>query len=55
MKNMNSEYVQLSFDVHIVYVGQKLRIFKNCSTESHEISMVRVGYFGATLRQDYPT
>ena len=28
MSNLNSECFQLSFDVHIVYVGQKLWIFK---------------------------
>ena len=34
MSNLNVECFQLSFDIHIVHVGQKRRIFKNCSTES---------------------
>ena len=55
MSNLNLECFQLSFDIHIVHVGQKLRIFKNCSTESQEISVVKVGYFGATLQQKYAT
>ena len=55
MSNLNLECFQLSFDIHIVHVGQKWRIFKNCSTESQEISAAKVGYFSATLRQDYAT
>ncbi len=34
MSNLHLECFQLSFDIHIVHVGQKLRIFKNCGTES---------------------
>ena len=34
MSNLNVECFQLSFDIHIVHIGQKRRIFKNCSTES---------------------
>ena len=55
MSNLNVECFQLSFDVHIVHVSQKLRIFKNRCTESEQISAVKVGYFGATLRQKYAT
>ena len=55
MSNLNLECFQLSFDIHIVHVGQKLGIFKNCSTESKEISAVKVGYFSATLQQRYAT
>ena len=32
--NLNVECFQLSFDIHIVHVGQKWRIFKNFSTKS---------------------
>ena len=32
--NFNLECSKLSFDIHIVHVDQKWRIFKNCSTES---------------------
>ena len=55
MSNLNLECFQLSFDIHIVHVRQKLRIFLNCCTESQEISTVKVGYFGATLRKNYAT
>ena len=55
LSNLNLECFQVSFDIHIIHVVQKLQIFKNCSTESQEISTVKVGYFDATLRQDYPT
>ena len=55
MLNLNLECFQLSFDIHIVHVDQKLQIFKNCSTESQEISAVKVGYFVTTLRQNYAT
>ena len=55
MSNLNVECFQLSFDIHNVHVGPKLRIFKNCSTKSYKISTVKVGYFGATLRQNYAT
>ena len=49
MSNLNLECFQLSFDIHIVHVGQKWWTFKNCSTENQEISTVKVGYMGATL------
>ena len=55
MSNLNVECFQLSFDIHIVHVSKKLRIFKNRCTESEQISAVKVGYFGATLRQNYAT
>ena len=55
MTNLNLECFELSFDIHIVHVGQKLWIFKNCSTENQEISAVKVGYFGATLSQNCAT
>jgi len=48
ISNLNLESFQLSFDIHIVHVGQKLWIFENCSTESQEISAVKVCYFGTT-------
>ena len=53
MQNLNLECFQLSFDVHIVHLGQKWRIFKNCGTKSQKIFAVKVGYFGASLRQNY--
>ena len=34
MSNLHLECFQLSFDVHIVHVDQKLWFFKNCGTES---------------------
>ena len=34
MSNLNLEWFQLSFDIHIVYVGKKWWIFKNCWTKS---------------------
>ena len=34
MSNLHLECFQLSFDIHIVHVGQKSPIFKNCGTES---------------------
>ena len=55
MSNLNVECFQLSFDIHIVHVGPKLQIFKNCSTESWKFSAVKVGYFGATLQQNSAT
>ena len=32
-EDLNSEWFQLSFDIHIVYVGEKVWIFKNISYE----------------------
>ena len=55
MSNLHLECFQLSFDIHVVHVSQKLWIFKNRCTESEQISAVKVGYFGATLRQNYAT
>ena len=31
--DLNSEWFQLSFDVHIAYVGEKVYIFKNFDFE----------------------
>ena len=33
VQDLNSEWFQLSFDIHIVYVGEKVWIFKNISYE----------------------
>ena len=55
VSNLNVECFQLSFNIHIVHVSQKLRILKNRCTESEQISAVKVGYFGATLWQNYAT
>ena len=55
ISNLILECFQLSFDVYIVHVGQKWRIFKNCTTESWKISTVKVGYFSANLQQKYAT
>ena len=55
MSNWNVEYFQLSFDTHIVHVGQKLMNFQKLNYRKLENSKVKVGYFGATLRQNYVT
>ena len=47
--NINLKWFQLSFDVYIVYIGQKLQIFKNLHTESWKFLALKWGYFGATL------
>ena len=46
MSNMNVECFQLSFDVYIVHIGQKLYIFKNFRPGSWKFCFVRWGYFG---------
>ena len=44
--NINLKWFQLSFDVYIVYIGQKLYIFKNFCPGSWKFCFVRWGYFG---------
>ena len=44
--NINLKWFQLSFDVYIVHIGQKLYIFKNFRPGSWKFCFVRWGYFG---------
>ena len=53
MSNLNSECLQLSFDVHIVHVSQKLWIFKNYCTKSRKIFAVKLSNFDGILRKNY--
>ena len=46
MPNINLKWFQLSFDVYIVHIGQKLYIFKNFRPGSWKFCFVRWGYFG---------
>ena len=53
MSNWNLECFQLSFDIHIAYVGKKWQIFQIFHTKSKQIFKVKLGYFGAPFWQNY--
>ena len=44
--NINLKWFQLSFDVYIVHIGQKLYIFKYFCPGSWKFCFFRWGYFG---------
>ena len=53
MSNLNLECFQLSFDIHIAYVGKKMADFQIFHTKSKQIFKVKLGYFGAPFWQNY--
>ena len=50
--DLNLECFQLSFDVYIVYIHEKLWIFENFHAK---LEIFKLAHFGATLRQNYRT
>ena len=49
IQNMNLKCFQLSFDVYIVTVSQKLQFFQNCCKKCFGIIAVKENYFYTTF------
>ena len=52
MSNLSSVLFELSFDVHIVCVWSKNKVFKNFHTKSGQIFTIEVHKFGMAVRKN---
>ena len=50
---MNSEWFQLSFDMHMVHVGGKIIFFQKTAFKKLENFIVKLSYFGVAWGKKY--